>query len=297
MRSVMLQEAFDKLDNIHIVLDSVSCCRETELINNPRVHVLRLTVSHGDLEWLDGDKELSEMFALVDKTGKLPITSQPPLGTIIELFTELSKQGKKIIMFTLDSVLSGTYSTACMAAKQVMQEVEGADIRVIDSLTAATPIVSMAAEILKKVDAGETDMDVLEAYGKDLAYRTETIFSVNTLDYLQKGGRIGAASALIGGFLGIRPIITLDRDGNLKVADKCRTRKRVMKRMVEIAAEEGPVEAVFVANAEAPEDAVWLRDELAKEFPGVPMMMTSIGTVLAAHLGPGVIGVFVRRKA
>lgn len=285
------------MDNVHIVLDSVSCAHETDLINDPRVHMLRLTVTHGDLEWQDGDKELSEMFALVDKTGKLPVTSQPPLGSVIELFTQLSKQGKKIIMITLDAVLSGTYSTACIAAKQVMQDIKDADIRVVDSLTAATPICSMAAEILKKVDAGETDMDVLEAYGKDLAYRTETIFSVNTLDYLQKGGRIGAASALIGSFLGIRPIITLERDGNLKVADKCRTRKKVMKRMVEMAVSQGPVEAVFVANAEAPEDAVWLRDELAKELPGIPMMMTSIGTVLAAHLGPGVIGVFVRRKA
>lgn len=285
------------MDNIHVVLDSVSCCRETHLINDPRIHVLKLTVRHGDIEWRDGDKELSEMFAMVDQTGKLPVTSQPPLGEIIELFTQLSQEGKKIVMFALDSVLSGTYSTACIAAKEVMREVQGADIRVIDSLTAATPICSMAEEVLKKVDAGETDMDILEAFGKDLAYRTETIFSVNTLDYLQKGGRIGAASALIGGFLGIRPIITLDRTGNLKVADKCRTRKKVMKRMVEIAADEKPIEAIFVANAEAPEDAVWLRDELMQLFPGVPTMMTSIGTVLAAHLGPGVIGVFVRRKA
>lgn len=199
-------------------------------------------------------------------------------------------------MLTVSSVLSGTYQTACLAARQVMDEIPGADIRVVDSKTAACPISGVAMEILSRTAAG-MDLDAAEAMAASMFARTETFFSVNTLEYLQKGGRIGAVGALIGSILGIRPIIHLRADGNLEVADKCRTRKKVLKRMTELAAARQPIEAIYVAHAVAPEDAKALAEEMSALFPGVPVLITGIGTVLAAHLGPGVIGLFVRRKA
>lgn len=283
-------------DEIHVVLDSIAAASETVLKDDPRCHVLRLIVSHGDLEWLDGDRSLAEMFAMVDQTGKLPRTSQPPVGAMQELFAELSSQGKKIIMLTVDSVLSGTYQHACQAARQTMKAIKGADIRVIDSKTAACPISGIAMEVLQATAAG-MDLDAAEKMARDMVERTETYFSVNTLDYLQKGGRIGAVGAFVGNIFGIRPIVHLDREGKLEVADKCRTRKKVLKRMVELAAAQAPLEAIFVANAEAPADAEAMKEQMQALFPDVPVMLTSIGTVLAAHLGPGVIGLFVRRKA
>lgn len=284
-------------DNIHIILDSVSAVQETDLLHDPRVHVIKLVVSHGNQEWLDGDKKLEEMFALVDSSGKLPSTSQPPIGQILDVYNGLVNQGKKIIFITLDSALSGTYQTACMAAQQVMNENKQADIRVIDSKTAAVPIVGFAEKLLKKIESGCEDMDELERYGNDLVKRTATYFSVNTLEYLRKGGRIGKASALIGSILGIRPILHLDKDGKVEVADKCRSRKKVLKRIVEIAHDEGELESIYVSNALAEEDALTIETELKAMNPGVPSMRSSIGTVLSAHLGPGVVGVFVTRKA
>lgn len=283
-------------DNIHIILDSVSAVQETEYVNDPRIHLIRLVVNHGDEEWLDGEKSLEEMFALVDKTGKLPSTSQPPIGQILDVYSDLVKQGKKIIFITIDSALSGTYQTACIAAKQLMEVNQSADIRVIDSRTAAAPITGFALELLKKIDSGCEDMDELESYGNDLVARTETYFSVNTLEYLRKGGRIGKASALIGSILGIRPILHLDKEGKVEVADKCRSRKKVLKRLLEIANDEGVLEAIYVSNACAEEDATMLEQEMQALYPGIPTLKTSIGTVLSAHLGPGVIGLFVTRK-
>ena len=125
---------------------------------------------------------------------------------------------------------------------------------------------------------------------------TFPFFSVDTLEYLQKGGRIGAVGALVGNILGIRPIVHIDTAGELVVVDKCRTRKKVLQRMVELAAANAPIEAVYVANAEAEEDAETLRKAMLELFPGLPVLVTGIGTVLAAHLGPGVIGLFVRRQ-
>lgn len=283
-------------NEIHIVLDSIAISGETYLKDDPRVHVLRLIARHGDLEWYDGDRSLVEMFDMVEKSGKLPSTSQPPIGNILEMFTELVQAGKKVIMIAVDSILSGTYQTACVAAKQVMDENPGADIRVIDGRTAACPLSGMAMEVLKAADAG-MQMDELEKLAYDLVDRTETYFSVNTLDYLQKGGRIGAVGALIGNIFGIRPIIHLDKEGRLQVADKCRTRKKVLQRMISMASEHGPLEAIFVAHAVADADAEDVKKQMEQLFPGVPVLLTGIGTVLAAHLGPGVLGIFVRRKA
>lgn len=283
-------------DEIHVVVDSISAADETALKDDQRCHILRLIIRHGDLEWQDGERSLAELFGMVDATGKLPITSQPPIGVVVELFTKLAQEGKKVIMLTVDSVLSGTYQTACVAARQVMDDIKGADIRVIDSKTAACPISGIAMEVLKHTAEG-MDIDEAEKMAREMVARTETFFSVNTLDYLQKGGRIGAVGALIGSIFGIRPIVHLDKEGRLKVADKCRTRKKVMKRMVEMAAEKAPIEAIFVAHAEALADAEDLKKQLQGLFPNVPTMLTGIGTVLAAHLGPGAIGVFVRRKA
>lgn len=283
-------------DDIHVVLDSVACSVETELKDNPRCHVMRLIVNHGKEEWIDGDRSLKEMFDMVERTGELPRTSQPPVGGFLETFTDLAKQGKKVLMICVDSVLSGTYQTACMAAKQVMKDIEGADIRVVDSRTAACPISGCAIEVLRKTAEGMS-LDEAEKYANDIMDRTETYFTVNTLDYLQKGGRIGAVGALVGNILGIRPIVHLDNLGRLEIADKIRTRKKTLKRMLEMASANAPLEAIFIAHGEAYEDAEMFKEEMHSRFPEVPIMLTGIGTVLAAHLGPGAIGIFVRRKA
>ena len=284
-------------DNIHVVLDSVSAVAETDFLQDPRVHMLRLVVSLGGEEWYDGDKSLEEMVAMIERLDKLPQTSQPPLGDIHELFTSLSQAGKKIIMVTMSSGLSGTNQACNMVAQQVMDEIPGADIRIIDGKTCACPLIGIAKAILAKVDAGCEDMDELERYGKDCEFRLRTYFSVNTLDYLAKGGRIGKASAMLGSFLGIRPILIMDEDGKVEAIDKCRTRKKVLKRLVELAGSENAIEELYIAGSLCEEDMDYVQTELQKIYPGVPTLRTTIGTVLTAHLGPGVIGVFVRIKA
>lgn len=283
-------------DDIHVVLDSVSCVSEIELKNDPRVHELRLLTRHGDLEWYDGDKSTAEMVKLIEDSGKLPTTSQPPLGEIIDLFTKLVTEGKKVIVLDMDSVLSGTFETCKMAARQVMQEVKGADIRVYDSYTCSCPIAGTAKDLVEVIDGGTT-MDEACAWLEDAISRTCTYFSVDTLEYLQKGGRIGKLAGLLGSILGIRPIVHVGEDtkGQLYPVDKVRTRKKALNRLLELTAQGGPFERIYVANCECDEDAAYLEEELKKQYPGVPMMSTSIGTVLASHLGPGAIGIFTRR--
>ena len=115
-------------NDIHIVLDSIAVAEETPLRDDPRCHVVPLLVRHGDTEWVDGEKSLQEMFAMVEASGQLPKTSQPAIGRFLDVFTELAADGKKVIAIMLDGVLSGTVQTARLAARQVMSEIPGSDI-------------------------------------------------------------------------------------------------------------------------------------------------------------------------
>ncbi|MEG2069712.1 MAG: DegV family protein [Acidaminococcaceae bacterium] len=282
-------------DDLHIVLDSIAILGETPLKDDPRCHEIRLSVQHGNIEWRDGDKPLAEMFAMVEASGELPKTSQPPLGEFLDLFTTLVKQGKKVLYIALDGVLSGTIQTGRLAARQVMEDVPTADIRVVDGLTCGPALAGMAMAVLDYNDEGVT-MDEIEAYAQDVAQRTETIFTISTLDYLYKGGRIGAVGSLVGNLLGIMPIIHLNKKGEITIADKIRTRKKLLQKMLDLSAQYAPFEALYVAHAESSADAEFLRAGLAQRYPNLPILVAGIGTVLAAHLGPGVIGIFLRRK-
>ncbi len=284
-------------DDIHIVLDSISDVQDTDLMNNPRIHVLRLIARHGDEEWFDGDKSTADLFKLVEKTGKLPQTSQPPVGMIAELYTELVKAGKKVIVINCSSGLSGTYQTCSVVAKQVMAENPGSDIRVFDGRTCGCSLCANAVHVLKKIDEENIDMDEAEAYLNDLITRTKSFMILDTLEYLAKGGRIGGAKALLGSIFGIRPILKITPEGTVAQYDKCRTRKKGLKRIAEIALEQGEIEELFLPNALVPEDAQFVADIVKAKYPDIPIWITNIGTPLAAHLGPGVMGVCVRVKA
>lgn len=281
-------------NNIHVVLDSISAVNETDFFNDPRVHMARLVLRLGNDEWYDGEKSLEELVEMMESTGKIPTTSQPPLGDLIELFTDLSNQGKKVLMVTMSAGMSGTYHTACMAADQVMHEIKGADIRIINGKTCGCSLVGMAKAILEKADAGCDDMDELERLGNDCVKRTKTYFTVDTLEYLRKGGRIGKAAALLGSIFGIRPILIMDKDGKVESIDKLRTRKKVLQKLIDLAGCEPDVEGFYVCGALCQADMEMVVAKLKEVYPGVPYYQTSIGAVLTAHLGPGVIAVMVR---
>lgn len=280
-------------DDIHILLDSVSVMCETDLKDDPRCHEIKLVCSLGDDHWRDGEKPLQEMYDEVKEKDILPSTSQPPIGEFTEIYKKLVEEGKKVVSIQTSSVLSGTYQTACLAAKDICKAIKGADVRVFDTRTAGPVISEIARAVIKKIDEGAT-IDEVEAYTKDLIKRSETFFVVATLDYLKKGGRIGAVGSLFGNLLSIKPIIHLN-NGELVVEDKVRTMKKALKRMTELTKEYAPFESIAIAHAGDAKQGAVLKEMVEKMYPGVPILFTGMGTVLAAHLGPGMVGVCPRR--
>ena len=281
-------------DDIHILLDSVSVMCETELKDDSRCHEIKLVCRLGDDHWRDGEKSLEEMFEEVKETDILPKTSQPPIGEFTQIYKKLVEEGKKVISIHTSSTLSGTYQTACLAAKDVCKEIKNADIRVFDSKSAGPVISNMAIAVLKKIDEGAS-MDEVASYTKDVIERSETFFTVATLEYLKKGGRIGAVNSLFGNLLSIKPIIHLN-DGELVVEDKVRTMKKAIMKMAELTKEYAPFESIAIAHAADIKKGDFLKEIVEKMYPGVPILYTGMGTVLAAHLGPGIVGVCPRRK-
>lgn len=283
-------------NNLHMIVDSISCAMQTNLLEDERVHLLCISARMNNQEWIDGEISSEDLVALIKKEGKLPITSQPPLGEVLDLFTNLVQAGKKVMFITVSSGLSGTYQTAASAAKQVMKENPGSDIRVIDSKTGGLPVADATRLVLEKADAGCGDMDELEAYARDLVGRIKSYYAVETLEHLRIGGRIGRASALLGSFLGIRPILTLDEAGKVIPCDKVRSRKKVLKRIMDIASEQGELETISVMGAMCDEDIAYICSEMQQRHPGVAIASCQIPISLLIHLGPGLIAIFVRTK-
>jgi len=161
---------------------------------------------------------------------ELPKTAAPPPALFTPFFKRFLDEGQSIICLHPSADVSGTVRSATGAA----QDFPGADIRVIDTRSIAGPLAAMVLEAHAWAQqgraAGEVERRVREMMGRQMIY-----FLVDTLDYLQKGGRIGGAQALVGGLLQVKPILTL-RDGRVEAFEQQRTKKRAMARLVELVA-------------------------------------------------------------
>jgi DegV family protein with EDD domain len=252
------------------------------------VTLVPLKVSFGDETW-DTVTELSneEFYQKLTAPGApFPKTAAVNPAQFEEAFRAVLDAGAEgVVCITISSEMSATYAAGVQAAEAF----EAGVVEVVDSRTVTQPqgiIVRRAAE-LAATGAGQADiLDLVH----DLVGRSRIIFSPNTLEYLQKGGRIGRASALVGSMLSIKPILGVE-DGAVASLDRKRTAAKARARMVEIAAEQA-VETVAVTHT-GYDDVEAFADEVA-EATGVPRTEIEIGMtgpVAGAHVGPDMVGV------
>lgn len=251
------------------------------------VSVRPLSVVFGDQVYLDGVEIQPDMFyTMLASTSQLPTTSQPSPGEFVELYEKLFSQGcETIISIHISSGLSGTYQAARQAAEHL-----GKDIRVVDSRSISMGIgvqVMAAAEAVKE---GKGVEDVLKAI-EISRQNHEVLFTLNTLEYLAKGGRIGKAKSLLGSLLNIKPIIRVD-NGIYVDAGKTRSQKQALDQIVgmfEDLAKGRKAKRVAVAAGAATEAGLYLKDQLEKTF-GVEASFSQVGPVIGVHTGPGTVG-------
>ncbi|HEX5497372.1 MAG TPA: DegV family protein [Mycobacteriales bacterium] len=221
-------------------------------------------------------------------------TSRPTPAHFRAVYGQVLDSGATgIVSVHLSRELSGTWDSARRAA----EEVAHGSIRVVDSRSAAMGL-GFSVLAAARAGAGGADLDQVAVAAMRTAARTSTIFYVNTLEHLRRGGRIGAAQALLGTALSVKPILYV-RDGRIVPLEKVRTASRGLARLEALAARLAgsmPVD-VAVQHLAAPDRATLLADRLRGRLPGLGELLCSeIGAVVGAHVGPGVVGVVVVRR-
>jgi DegV family protein with EDD domain len=249
------------------------------------ITVVPLNVHFGDQVFRDHvDLTTDEFFRRLKASSQLPRTSQPAVGVFEEAFRALLQNGDEIVSVHLSSKVSGTYNSALMAAKTVAEDA----IEVVDSLSTSMALGFMALEGAKLARAGRDHKTVAECL-RALVPKARVICVVDTLTYLERGGRIGKARALLGSLLNVKPILQL-KDGEVVPLGRARGRPQALSRLVELLERDGQLSQLAIMHGAAPADAEKLRERVASNYPGLDILLTEIGAVLGTHTGPGVIG-------
>jgi DegV family protein with EDD domain len=233
--------------------------------------------------------EPAEFWRRCAMTSALPETSAPSPGAFAQSFVQAAEEGcSGVVCLTISSGLSATYRAACHGADEVRGRVE---VRVVDTRSVSLGEALVVLETAK-VAAETDDLDLVEAAARAVVPDIRVFCAFDTLDNVRKGGRIGAATALVGTFLSIKPIVQI-RDGVVQAESRPRTRLRSLEYLANVVKGAGPLASLAVAHAAAPDLDVFLA-MLAGTFPPDKVLVNYLGPVIGAHAGPGCVGVCFR---
>lgn len=271
---------------IRVVADT-ACDLPPAVVAELGIELVPLTIRFGNDEFVDRrDLSSSEFWARVRNSPVLPETAAPSPGAFEEAFRKAASEGADgVVCITLSSDLSATYQAADLAAKAVADTIP---VRVIDSRQVTMAEGLLAAAAARAAKQGKS-LDDCAGVAQDLIPRTRLYGALDTLEHLKKGGRIGAAQAMLGSMLSIKPIIEV-QDGKVEAESRQRTRSKALRYLVEKVREFGHVEDLAVMHGDA-KDVDELLDLLGAVYPRDDIIVAEIGPVIGTHAGPGVIGV------
>jgi DegV family protein with EDD domain len=274
---------------LRIVTDSTSDLTP-ELQSEYGIGVIPLTVHFGPESFKDQIEMTADGFwAKLGNTPHHPKTAQPSPGEFMELYQKVHAEGDEILSIHLSSALSGTLSSASIAA-QMMPD---AKITLVDTKSVSLGLGMLVIEAARMAKAGKT-VEEIAGWANQVKERMTIYFTLDTLEFLRKNGRMGRAQALLGGLLGIKPILTVDRDGLVAPADKVRGRAKVFPRILELMQEQTPAGRTIrcaTLHARAHDEAARLLEEIKQLYKVEESWIAEIGPVVATNGGPGTVGV------
>lgn len=276
-------------EKIAVITDSCADVPK-DIVEKYNMFILPMVINCSDGEYRDGINIVSEDIYRIQKT-EMPKTSSPAGEDVLNIIAEVKRQGyNKAVMIVLSSGLSGTYGYLNMMA----EDEEELEIEVYDSHQASIGIGVIAIQAAKYV-AGGMDFVTLKQKITDLISNTKVFFSIDTLEYLQKGGRIGKVTAVAGAVLQIKPILSFDTtDGEIYTAAKVRGSKQVPTNLLKLVSEmkqDGRKYNLVVADGAAPEEREKLEERMKEMFPDyVEIYRAKIGAALSVYLGAGLLG-------
>ncbi|WP_029421650.1 DegV family protein [Alicyclobacillus macrosporangiidus] len=275
------------MEQIAFVTDSTAYLTP-EQVRAHGITVVPLSVIFGDVAYREGVDITAEAFyEKLAEAKTLPSTSQPPVGKFVEVFERLLQDHDTVLCYLLSAKLSGTVRAAETAAGMV----EGR-VRVIDSEYASYGIAGPLLDGVRMAEQGASS-DEIVAYWERIRSQVKSLFIIDTLEYLHRGGRIGGAAAVLGSLLQIKPILTVV-DGRLDLFDKVRTHRRAMERMLaefDAAASGGARLRVGVVHSRRLAEAEDLCRQLTAKYPNIEVEISELGPVIGTHTGPGVLAI------
>ena len=252
------------------------------------IEVVPLKVLFGEETFRDGvDMNNEEFFRRLTASTKLPTTSAPSPGEFAELYSRLAQDHDGCISIHIGAQLSATAEAARVGA----QSAEGFRVNVIDSGTVTMPMAflcQMAAECATLEEA--------TAAVEQRVPKCRVLALLDTLRYIEMGGRVSRAQAMIGTMLDLKPLLLVAGGEQVKAVDRVRTRSRAIPRMIEFLKADLPVEHAAVMHAQAPEEAERIAADLRRELPDLELPIGQIGSVLGTHTGPKALGLVYIKK-
>lgn len=279
------------MPGVKIVTDSAQDFAP-EFMEKLGITVVPLTVHFGNETFRDWYEIRGKKFYDRLRTGDaLPRTSQPSPAAFQKAFQDLTSDGSCVVCITLSSGVSGTYQSAMIAKDMVPSR----SITVIDSKQASSG-QGVIAILAREMAASGAPVEKVVQQVTVMSKKMQTLFSVDTLEYLAKNGRIGRAARFMGTFLNMKPILGLDKDGYVTALERVRGKSKVIPTLIELAEQKAgsrKAAVVAISHADCPDDARELKQEVLKVFTAKRVVESEIGAVIGSHVGPGTMALFV----
>ncbi len=281
--------------NEYTIITDSACDIKPELLAKWGVKYASLTFAFegSDKEYKNGELA-SDVFYKKMREGAIAKTSAANVDSFKEIFTEEVKNGNDVLYLGFSSGLSTTYNSSRLAAAELSELYPDRKIICVDTLAASAGFGLLLYLAVQRKSKGDS-IEEVEKFVMDSRLRICQWFTVDDLVYLKRGGRISAATALVGGVLGIKPVLHVDNEGHLTSALKARGRKASLKALADkygalaVNPEHG---TVFISHGDCLDDVLILKEMLKKTYGADVNLVTDVGPVIGAHSGPGTVALF-----
>ncbi len=277
------------MGKVRIVTDSTADL-PGELVDRYGITVVPLKVFFGSECFLDGiDLTKEEFYQRLASSKELPTTSQPTPAEFAEVYRPMVEEGADIVSIHISSHMSGTVQSAQLAKTMLNYD----KLEVIDSKAVSVLLGMVVLGAARAAEAGYSRAEVV-ALVRSIMAGHRVYFMVDTLEYLQRGGRIGKAQAFLGTVLNVKPVCTM-KEGIIYPYEKVRGRKKAIARVVQLLAsgnDNGPFFS-FMTHGNDPEGAEYLKGLIRDNLNCTEIIESQMGSVVGTHVGPGVLGAVV----
>ena len=273
---------------IKIVTDSVADL-PPQVAQELGITIIPVNVLFGTESYRDGvDLTTEQFYDRLVHSKTLPVTSVPSPGSFAEAYDKLAEETDEILAIIVSAKLSGTYEVALQSIGLMERKCR---VEVIDSQWAVMAEGFIVMKAAKAAQAGASLGEVVDIARKTIPC-VDFRAAFDTLEYLKRGGRIGAAQALLGSMLKVNPIITV-RDGEVRPAGRVRSRAKAIDYLYKFATSYSHIEEMAIEDATTPEEAEMLAERLSSKFPKECIYRSKASPVIGTHTGPGLLVVSV----